>query len=629
MARSRGTFMVDFANASLGVNTADLPIRLPEGQVSESRNAILLEEGGIKRRPGVKALSTEATFSTYLKGLFNYIRIDGTESLIAVENEDVHSVNTNNGALTKLYDIGGTGEAYAVSARGKLWITNGSGVHKLEGSDGYPVGIELPGSGSSSAQSGGSLSPGTYKIFVTYYRKVSGDIVLYSQGATRSDVNLTSGSQTVRVTVSAPSDTQVSGVAVFMTDAGGSVYYRYATSDGTGPKTIDISDTSERNTAILYTVVAANNARPENFDSNILYQDNRLWGAVEGTVYYSKKGFTVYDLEKFPTSNRIDLPYVQFGMFAIGEHLYFSTVGGIYMLPYSDPNGELVHTDDRWYFRYIRTVQPIEGGVIGLTNSGVRLFGGRRFSDVNFSLKITPDIEQTRNPNENFLPVGFIYNRKDRTEYILSYQDTRFSSVNNNVRAVLNIDQLARGVQSWEFWDCGANYFCKFQNNTIYAGQSHVTRSSVYTEQNNTLDEGIYHRDGTLIDAPTKTRLFIKTRTHIEGLWSIMEAKNVGAMIFARDDVTVRLVNAEDASRKDIMELTDTGNEQTIVFGGAVFGSMVFSSETSVRSVIKGVDGLNFYSFYIEIENVSDDIDFEINILTVFGDVDYSRNTSI
>jgi len=495
---------MDFTDFSGGLNVADDPVAIQDNQVSQADN-VLLRQKGFTRRKGWKGLSATQTFTTYIEGMFGYLQGDGTDKLIAVSGGDIYDVNKSTEVLTqRTPSLGGTGQAHATTYQDILWMCNGTEVVKLENETANLVGIAAPSGSTSSVQSGGSLAVGVYKIFVVYARKVSGNNVLYSTGEAVADVTTTGANLTVRVSgIPNSTDAQVNNKIIFMTDAGGSTYFFYGETDDNTTTTIDITSDANKNIAVVYSAVASGNIRPPAFEY-IHAHDNRIWGSVGNILYYSLKGNNQYSLERYKQLNLIQYPYEIIGIFSIGVDLYVNTIGGVIKQPGGQVNAKFDITDDRWHFIDIKTAKPWGGGVIGLTNDGVRFMNGNgRFSDIDWSFFVRPEIDAVYNFNANFRPAAAIFRRNLRTEYHLSYQDTNVSSNVNNRTLVLNLSKmtdLGKGniIAPWERRTIGSADMVVDSNNSFFAAQSINGDSHILAQEpTTTADQNFYDDSGS------------------------------------------------------------------------------------------------------------------------------------
>jgi hypothetical protein len=568
IASSRKKAVLDFSDLSNGLNTTEDPVKIGKRQAQSCRNAIL-RKNGQERRPGSLFLSG-TTLTTAYKGLFSYLQTNGTEKLIGVSGGKVYDINLTTGEETERYNLTGIGEAWAANALSKLFVVNGSGVMKLENETAYRVGIAPPSGCTAQAKAGGSLPDGQYQIRCCYARTENG-FTLYSQGQTVSTVTLGSGNNTVEFTAFPnSSDAQVDNKVVFMTDAGGSTFYRYYATGNNTTTAFDITSTAQRNAAILYSVVAVNNTLPNNM-TQIIWFDGRLWGFVNNVLYYSlKTQDNPTDLERWYAANKITYNHQITAMFVIGDNLYLNTKRGIILQP-ADVYSRNYYVEERWYFTQPRTIKNWNGGILGLTNDGFRFFDGEKFLNYNISKDIQTQIKQMKAPDSSYLPNAVIYKRDIREEYHVCYQDTAYSSLNANQRIVLNLDKLAflpekEVTAPWEVWDNGANYMATDTNGVMYNVQNHANLAPViYTETTlNTIDNGMYLRDGSLGDSNSFIPLVVETRVELPALdywvnWNVLRA-----LILQKFSTTLTVSIRDVSGLNDSVTTVGTGTRQSL-----------------------------------------------------------------
>ena len=622
---------LDFSSFTGGLNTVDDPVKLSPNQVQRGTMNAILTDAGAKRRPGMLGVKSTALFDDYLKGLHNYLMEDGSEILLALSAGHIYDVNKTTYALSDRYNMGGTGEGCFKNFKNKAWVCNGSTVCKVENNVAYRVGIAKPSGATAVAAAGGSLAAGVYKIFLSYYRKVSGVIVLYSEGQSVTDVTLSGGNGTIAVSVPATSDAQVSGAAIWMTDADGSVHYFYGNADyTTGAITFDVTDDTDKNANLLYAVEAVNNQLPPNF-TQIEFHNNYLWGVDPTTkhrVWYSMKSGTVYDLERFPydslvgSGNYIDYPFEVTGLIGLGQNLYVNTKGGLIIQPYGDPTLKYDWIDKRYQFEYMNTVAFWGGSVIGLTNDGVRSFDGTSFSP-DLTWKVKDLVKPISNSAANHYPCGWIVKRSNRTEYHLSYQDTSIGTKNNNRQLVLNLDTLQQITASqvtaaWEEWDNGAEYVTVDSSGVAYHGQSYNSASTIWKENSNSTDDWyVYNPAGTFLTTSTHSTVTLVTRTQLPSMQARIKFNKIRLLAKINSQVDILFQIADRLGVSNAQQIGPVLSPAR--FGFARFGIDKFTKETidSIRKYLPM--SMNGYSCYVSITQTGDDNSFQILNVTVEG----------
>ncbi len=462
--------------------------RNPIKQCIDSLNVMLDQN---KRRPAMEAIN--GNMAGRIWGNYIYEQIDGTETLLVVIDDTLYSQNKTTGALTSLLSLGGGAESWFANFEDKCFVTNRTTVGKVEGVAAYQVGISAPsGASVSSATSGGSLADATYDVYVSYARKVSGTNVLFSKGEYLGTTVISGGGGSGKLTISDffnSSDPQVNNKVVWVDRIADSVFKFFHETGNNSTTDFDITTTSAEDGTLLYSVDAANNDVPPALEFLHIH-DNRLWGSIDNTLYYSLQYGNIYDLERFDTTNQIiKYPFNIDGIFSINEHLYLNTTGGIIRQPF----GDIAERFDRVNcyprrFKFFRTVDSWNDSVIGWTNDGCRIFDGVTMSQ-DLSYDIKPDAAKVLSgAATNDQPAGKILFRDNRTEYHTLYLDTSVTLEKNNRRLVLNLDKLAflnrdTVIAPWEKWSVSGNYMTIDSGNTMYTAQSDDTRSVMYVEQ--------------------------------------------------------------------------------------------------------------------------------------------------
>ena len=330
---------LDFSDMSGGKNSVYPRHAIAQNQVSETVN-LIHEKIGASRAPGYIGLAVAALFSAPVRGAWNYIHDDGSESLIAVSNFHVYAVTLSTGAITDLYTLSGDGVCWAVNAVGKLWIVNGTDFVKVENNlAAYPVMLPAPTGTSAAAKAGGSLAAGVYGCYVSYARLDADGFYLYSFPKSLGNVTLAAGNLTVTFAVPASADAQVTHKVVWMTDANGvvPVYYGEVTN---ATLTFDITSSANRDGELFMSTEAAANEPLPIHPDGIWIADNKLfvWKTGAKSLYWSlSTDVNPFNLECFPTENFRTFPYTISSLFNIDVDMYINSVGnGIVKIANSD-----------------------------------------------------------------------------------------------------------------------------------------------------------------------------------------------------------------------------------------------------------------------------------------------------
>lgn len=554
---------------------------------------IRLTRDGFGKIPGFTGVYTTPTVvGNPIQGIFYSAPFGVVEQFLIVNNGSVDTINpeTDNVALTNIGSGVGTNKnAVFADYQDKCWIVAGTNgvMKKLEsGTTLYRVGIVAPTTGSAVIAAGGSLAVGTYKVIVTYGRKVGGVRKLFSAGYALADCVAAGGNLTVAITsLGNSSDAQVNSKQVWMTDANGVVYYFYGEIDNNTTTSINITSSASRDSTLIYSVQAGNNQLPP-IPNHFIFHKNRLWiceWTNLNTVSYSMFGATIYDYERFPSLNYLTLPDQVHCLFAIREHLYFSTNKGVYRLPYGDPSNPMELVDSRYYFTWqnLNTVRYFDGYIIGLTQeNSLRLFSESGFvnadllSGIECSIKISGS-----SPIHG--PFGLIYESRDRREYRLSFNDSADTTGDDipTRTMVLNLDKLqilggGQFVAPWEFWKIGFSHSAirpapGSTNNKVYHAQTGNNATIIREDRDldGVFSGGIlkaYDYTETFISAITYQAILFRSRKILFDLDSIVaqcyvrvfckmaDGANIVVTVYFGDDVVVSQAITVGESSKPI-----------------------------------------------------------------------------
>jgi hypothetical protein len=587
-------FALSYKTFPGGLNTVDSPFMVGANKlVGDTVNAMLLP-GETKRRPGM--LGFQSTYQDQIFSAFAAMEIRSFSNVVLEDGSIIRIVTAwYNNTSGKIYSISDAGAATVYSYKtnqnfpsgningnilmvnNKIWLANGARFVKLEppGTTAYYVGMAPPITDFivGAADVGGTLPDGIYKIKLGYYRKVDGVIVLYSRGTDYADVTLDgigSSSGVSRIDIQPPApgiwtrnDNQMDGMVVWMTDAGGSVYYQYATYDIAPTDEyvgFTIYDATNKNASLVYDVEAVNNWIPTDF-TWVEYFNYRMWGVDPTTkhrLWYSMFASNVYDLERYPAQNYIDYPFEIISVFALGSHLYVNTKAGLIRQPFGDPSVPYEWADKKYFFQYKLTVAFWHGSLIGLTNDGVRIWDGQSFSP-DLSRDIKNLIANAYTSPAFHEPCGCVVRRNNRAEYHLSFMDETVETAVNNVRFVLNLDSLQvagpeTAVTAWEKWDVGAELMSVNSTGGLECVQvNSSTRKSTLYKESGSQDKYIYDKSGTWLSALTDIVLRLVLPVKIPKIGMRCAFNYVRALMRYNKDVTIRAGIGEAPTRyKDI-----------------------------------------------------------------------------
>jgi hypothetical protein len=613
---------VDAADISGGLATAYPPHSIAKNQVSDILNA-LIEKRGWSRSPAYKGYRSTPVFAGpngKLQGLFNWKIAGGEEKIIAVADYgNIHEVTISGTSLSlgsSLYDMNTGEKCHAVNSFGKLWLCCGAVSIKLEyypavGEtpayiEAYRVGIEPPPGtwtveafdyleGNIPVLDTGTeeildsfpkgfvlprtatLPVGVYGIMTSYARKIGDTIVLYSAPTDYGTISIAEG-QAIRITPSESSDPQVTDIAVWMTDADGSVYYFYGSAAHDSEK-IEITGDSNKNIFLLMYEQAAGNQLPVDLSGWMAF-DGRLfgWKSGDNNIYYSMKSQNVYDLERWSTEFYIPtVPFSILSLHSCGNDLYVNTRAGIYRIPNGDitakPEAVTATTtanSRQLFFQFPDTVIEYNDILIGLTNDGFRYFNGERFSD-DLSMDIRPIVSRLAitalgsGEPSYYQPVGLIYNRQSkRIEYQLSYIDSEVSTRTHNMRLVANISKLfVDGSIAWELNQAGFCHYVILSDNTLVLGQNYyiggtTNEASTIVSESGVSDINCYCHDATFITEKHVKECRVRTSAFCGGLWGIDEYSRVYILATTNAAITAALYLI-DRGAQEVRKTTVSG----------------------------------------------------------------------
>jgi hypothetical protein len=619
---------VDFSDYSGGCNGIENFTRILQNQASDESSGFVFKKSGLAKQPGATGLSASSTFTDFLRGLFSHRLFSGSEYLYGVSGGVLSQISTSDGSLTSKYTMGGAlNEAWACDSYGKKFVCNGNTVVKIEDGTAYQVGITAPSGASAAAAAGAGLADGDYSVYVGYARKVDGVNVLYSVGESLGTITLGGGNNRISITLPDSSDPQVNNKVVWIKSPDELIHYFFYETDDNTTTSITISSDSAKETAIIYEYAAADNGLPP-ATTFIFAFAGRLWGIIDNIFYYSNDGtYSQYNVEKWGAAGRRVTPYKLTGIFSVGLNLYFNTENGILILPFGDVNQKEILIDDRWHFFDMRTVAPWNNGVIGLTNQGVRIFNGERFTDFDLGYPIRNKINKIYASQSNFKPCGFVYRKDFRDEYHLMWQDQSVSSTVNNIHAVLNLSSIIwmdfnNYNLAWEFQPIAGNYAAVYQSGDfLYIGQSHGYASKIYYENPATNQViNVYGSDGILIASATDKQAYMKSRHHIERIDGMMLIDKFYCHSRTEKTFEIRICSGDDRNKKtDWITIPATGG--AAVTFPTVF-PVVWKSDNAEVSKNKMPPSFWCKSIYVEVRQTDNDINFKLLQLTLFGDVE-------
>jgi hypothetical protein len=623
---------INFADMTGGVATAYPAHAIADNQVFDTLNAVF-EKYGCSRAPGYVGIKTTALFTTPLRGWFVFKLPSGAEVYLAVTDHKLYTVNLVTGAIANIYTLTADTECFGVNYGGKFWIVNGTDQIKVESATvAYRIGIVAPVGFTASATGTGTVPAGVHKIFATYTRKVNGTSVLESApfyvGAVTS-----SGTDLIRIAVTASTDPQVTNVTFWITDAGGADYYYYGqTTNTTG--NFDISSDAAKNVGLLIYEQAAGNQLPPSLTTIYAFA-GRLWGTkVNNSDFnYSILSQNVYDLERWPTENHIPtIPFVALSFFGVGSDLYINTVGGPYRLPNADTTAKPAAViqgagNNRILFfpkTMLKTVQEYNDIVYGFTNDGFRSFDGAHFS-IDLSKHIKPQVDAIMNGTGDYNPVAVVFRRSGkRTEYQVSYRDVSISTNCHNRSMTLNLDAIV--VQDnlnynapWEFWSPGFGGGITTSAGLLFVAQFTSTSGTI-AQQIGVSQMSCFDESGTFVNVVTAKRFYVRGKTRITELAGIDLWQRIYFLATLSNDCTVSLLITEESNIQIDKNMKKGGGEPIILDGPKpIVLPFILPAENPINAFVKMPMQAKGNSVTILLDQTADDEKLFIYKLELYG----------
>jgi hypothetical protein len=528
---------IDWSDMSGGKNSAFPRHAVAKNQVCDTLN-LIHEKMGVSRAPGFRGITNVVAHSAVSNGVFTFIADDGVQTGIEVHGSKVYTVNTTSGALTEIYTLAGANECYGVNLGGKFWLVNGTDFIKIEKSgatiSAYRVQIAAPASGTAAIAAGGSLPVGVYGVYIAYVRKNSDGYYLYSLPHSLGDVTAAAGNLTIALSsLPVSSDPQVTHKVIFVTEAGGTVYY-YAGEVANATTTATVAASATINKLIfMNTVSAANQILPITPDGIQAFDDKLIvWDYATRTVYWSlKTDINPFELERFLPANFRTLSKPIHAVFAIGEDLCFNHNGhGISKAISGDMTSIIKFVVAGLWFIDAKTPQGrsnvdfYKGIAWGFTNNGFRYFDGTNISD-DLGFHIKPDVNAVyQGVSSTFIPSAIVNVRAGkRTEFRFSYRNLSNGQLMNNTQLVFNLDFFTDpnyGIKTWELWENG------FTGSTLIDGKLYVTQSVSGTGTQICTELGVsdlncFDYTGTFVTTKKLKTVYILSRTEIDDLDAI------------------------------------------------------------------------------------------------------------
>lgn len=628
MANGRKDIVVDFSDMSGGKNNSRPQNAINAGQVAECMNAIV-EQRGFSRAPGYLGLKSTASFAAYCRYFNIYRKADNTELPIAVSSSKVYSVSVADGSITDLYTLGGDGEAFGFNALGKHFIANGTDLVKVE-STGivYKIGIAAPVGATARAYGVGTLAVGTHKVYVSYARKISGVIVLYSYPMALGSITV-NGTQAIEITCPDSPDSQVTDKIIWMIEPSGTVAYQYYDHTNNTVEIFSVANNASKNIFLIMDVESSSNT-PIPLFTGIYYFDGRIVGWLGNKLYWSiaaaKKDT---DLERFPQENYRSMPYTVISCFEVNGAFFINTAGGVYRLPSGDLSAASEFIGNDLYFVHPRSHKNYKNLVWGLTNDGIRFFDGTNFSQ-DLSKDIKPDVDKMiAGMAVSYYPCIEICRRTGkRTELHLSYRDTIISVNCNNSHLVLNLDSLAITDElnykiTWESWEGGFNYTAISKDGTFYAVQNCEDLGSTIIKESRKADQYVYDKLGAFLTALTPKKLRIVTKAVVP---------NIMGMILFDKAFVISTMSGDAIVSLGILDTDGFVSNQRLLKSGGVPLLLPFTFPAILPAMNPSNQSVKFSMIagklvYLIFEQICDDDKFNVFEMVLHGTMEVSNQS--
>lgn len=633
MANGSKDKIIDISDMSGGKNNSRLHNAIADNEVFDCYN-VVFDQRGYRRAPGLLGIDTETALSSYCRHLDFYKKSNGTESLYAISSGKLNLVTPIGGALTEKYTLAADAEAYGENYKGKYFINCGTDLIKIENNDtAHRVGIAAPvGVTAIAAGSAGSLASGDHIVYVSYARKVSGVIVLYSYPQLVGTVTI-SGSQGIQITCPNSSDSQVSCKVVWIIEPSGTTAYYYYLNDDNTTTVFTVNNSAAKNIFINMAVEAVSNYPISQFDG-ITFFDGRMIGWKGQKLYWSIKSGTVYDLERFPQENYREFGHDIISCFEVNETLYVNTVGGLYKILDGDVASKAPKIAGSLHFVSQRLHEVYKGVCWGVTNDGVRYFDGTNWS-MDLSKNIRPDINRlVSGMAANYYPCLKIYSRPGkRTELQISYRDTLKSSVNSTTRLVLNLDALYLESElvyktAWETFGGGCNYMTVSNDGTLYMAQNKSGAGAQILKEvtEAVADQYVYSEKGQYLTALTAKECYVVTKAFVVDIIGITIFDSIHLLALLNGSLYVSFSIFDRDVKYD--DSVDKKENKPILFSEPIVFPVVFPSILPVCDKIKLPGGnMKGKMVYLRISQTSNDPTFTMHEIKLHGTLEVSNRS--
>jgi len=240
-----GEKIFTIANLAGGLNKKASVYDLADDEAAGLVNFIFTETGILKIRPGyVKYNSYPLANPIY--SMYRFYKANGTDKYFIITSGSSIYKDTSGtfDALTCNETITANKRFQFAVFNDNLYMTNGTNKPLAWSGTGNirQMGITAPNAGTAALGSAGLCTNGAHSIRITYYNSTDDvESAHYSLGS----VTVSSNKKIELTNLAASSDVQVDKIRIYMTDAGGTTYYKVAEQvDTTTTYTINLSDTT-------------------------------------------------------------------------------------------------------------------------------------------------------------------------------------------------------------------------------------------------------------------------------------------------------------------------------------------------------------------------------------------------
>lgn len=296
-------------------------------------NAELSNNLTLQRRPGFPQYCSVAFgASEFPLNYYSFRMLNGTIIPIVDTNLNVNSFSTS--AQTQLFSKGTTAQTHFRGVGSMLYMSNGTDLKKYNGTTVWNWGSPAPVTAPTLSYGAGTLSPQTGYQYVYCGRNSTTGTLTTASPASANTGPLTS--QTITVSGSRLSDTQIDKIDVYRNLDGGPLFYFLATvnNPGVGGWTYaDSTADSGLNTQLIAPVNHANDPPPAGMTA-IEFHMGRFFGAVGNLVYFAAGGDCLNGIpeEAWPPGNVFKFPSSVYRLVSTTQGLLVFTRDALYAI---------------------------------------------------------------------------------------------------------------------------------------------------------------------------------------------------------------------------------------------------------------------------------------------------------